>query len=58
MEEHKLTFDDEDVRALYVIVDFALKYAGLAAQNAATRLIAKMPQQAEPTEEKEGKGKE
>ena len=45
LAEHNVKLDDEDVRAVYVLADYALKYGGLAAHAAVNRLLVKMPQQ-------------
>jgi len=43
-----IELDDEDIRAVYMICDYALRSGGLNILNATTRIIAKLPA---PTEE-------
>jgi len=50
----KLDFDDEDIRAVYTIMHYAEKFAGLDAHNAVNRILAKLPIP-EAKEEKDAK---
>jgi hypothetical protein len=39
----KLDFDDEDIRALYTLMHYAEKFAGLEAHNLVGRILQKLP---------------
>ncbi len=56
--EYQLTFDEEDLRAVQVIMDFALKYGGIAAHPAVARVHARMPVPEAEEQAPEKKGKE
>jgi hypothetical protein len=38
-----IEFDDEDIRAVYTLMHYAEKYAGLDAHHAVGRILAKLP---------------
>ena len=50
----KIDFDDEDVKALYTLMHYAEKYAGLDAHNSVSRILSKLPIP-EPKEDKDAK---
>lgn len=52
-EKTKLELDDEDMRALYLIIDMGLKAGGLQAYQAASRILARIPVEEQPKKEKE-----
>jgi hypothetical protein len=45
-------YDDEDIRAIYTICDYALKYSGLNSYTAIGRILSKMPEIKPEKEEK------